>query len=230
MIDHQTRPRTGNSRKEQFPAFDRIDRPASPCVAKAAGDLRLERDPWLETVRPHLGAIHALASRILRSDDLAWDAVQETLTTLWRQERAPVALRGWLRRTVVHRSLHLRRTLERRRRNEDDVGALLAPGGVEDPSRALEASEMRDAIRRALMSLGRPQRVTFLLREMDGLDYQSIARLLGVSIGTVRSRLNRARGQLRADLRRAVGNSRAGGGTFTGGEVPLRDDPHGDRR
>ena len=71
-----------------------------------------------EVVSPMLSRLHRLARRILRSDDLAEDAVQEAILTLWKEGRLPPNPAAWLSRAVVHRSLHLNRCRCRRRRHE----------------------------------------------------------------------------------------------------------------
>jgi RNA polymerase sigma-70 factor, ECF subfamily len=71
---------------------------------------------------------------------------------------------------------------------------------LEPPSQQLERRERVQLIRRALDALGEEARTILVLREMDGCCYESIAELLGVPVGTVRSRLHRARLQLKRKL------------------------------
>jgi RNA polymerase sigma-70 factor, ECF subfamily len=151
-------------------------------------------------VRPHLDYLVGRARHILGSEDLAWDAVQETLLTLWREGRPPCKLRGWLIRAVIHRSLHLRRTCNRRRKHEEGAGVRQQNSDRDDPVRDLAIRELSLGLERALAGLANEYRVVFLLREVEGLDYSSIAGLLRIPLGTVQSRLNRARSALRALL------------------------------
>jgi DNA-directed RNA polymerase specialized sigma24 family protein len=72
-----------------------------------------------EATRPFLGRLTVIARRILVDEDLARDAVQEAMVSLWRETEMPKDLRAWLARTVVHRSLHLARCRSRRRRHEE---------------------------------------------------------------------------------------------------------------
>lgn len=153
-------------------------------------------------VAPHSERLLYVARRILGSDDLAWDAVQETLLALWTLGRTPPNPRAWLLRAVVHRSLHLRRSLQRRRQNEDRAPDTCPWCGLEDPQRYLENQDLRDTLAEALAGLSPEQRTTFLLYEVQGQDYASIATRLRVPVGTVRSRLNRARATLRGTLER----------------------------
>lgn len=148
----------------------------------------------------HLADMLGVARRILRSEDLAWDAVQESLCALWTSgiRLEPSALGGWLRRTVRHRSLHLARTRRRQRYHEEACACLYCmlrrSCGV--PC-ALEREELATAVARALERIPERYREVFELREILGLDYADIARTVGVPVGTVRSRLSRAREALR---------------------------------
>jgi RNA polymerase sigma factor (sigma-70 family) len=133
--------------------------------------------------------------------NLAWDAVQESLLSLWQAAEPPAEARPSLLRTVVHRCLHIRRTLHRRWRHEAQAGQLAAAVvTAHNPARELERDTVRHALRCAVSRLSFAQRRAFVLREMEGLDYRDIACRLGVPIGTVRSRLARARSALRPAL------------------------------
>lgn len=68
------------------------------------------------------------------------------------------------------------------------------------PPRSIERIEECGQVRAALQRLDEPHRTILILREFEGFDYQTIAGLLGIKIGTVRSRLSRARDQLRTKL------------------------------
>ena len=149
----------------------------------------------------HASQLHGIAERILGSPQLAADVVQETLIALWRAPQLPPNLRGWLVKAVLHRSLHARRTEGRRRHWEQLAGEHWADHcPICDPERDAQSRELSDAIERALEALSTDQRVAFELREFEGLGYHEIAEQLGVPIGTVRSRLNRARKVLREEF------------------------------
>jgi RNA polymerase sigma-70 factor (ECF subfamily) len=156
-----------------------------------------DRAAYEERVRPHLPDVLALARRVLASDDLAWDAVQEALIALWHEPELPADLRGWLVRAALNRSLHASRSERRRRRHEACACGERPELHAElDPSLAAEAAERERLLDRALGALPCEQREVFVLRERESLDYEAIARRLAVPIGTVRSRLARARREI----------------------------------
>ena len=157
---------------------------------------------FTERVHDHIPRLMRLARRLVGSEDLAWDAVQESLLALWRASEPPVETRAWLARTVIHRSLHIRRTLRRRRHYEQRAAdAIVGFSLVRDPARQLAVKTLRAEIQVALGRLPSGQLRAFLLREVEGLDYAEIAHRLSVPIGTIRSRLARARVALRDALR-----------------------------
>jgi RNA polymerase sigma-70 factor (ECF subfamily) len=132
--------------------------------------------------------------------DLAWDAVQETLVSLWQTETMPPEPRPWLFRTVIHRCLHMRRTRQRRSHYEAAACAACddaeAAGGVT----AIERERLATLLQQAIGTLPPEQRTIFIMRELEHADYEAIAHRVGVPVGTVRSRLHRARAALRAWL------------------------------
>jgi RNA polymerase sigma-70 factor (ECF subfamily) len=151
----------------------------------------------------HVPRLQRAARSILGRDDLAADAVQEALITAHEIREPPRNLEAWLLRTVTHRSLAARRAHARRLRHERSASELLAQSVTHlDPERELVRKELATEIATALHALPGEQREAFLLREMYGLDYDQISSAQRVPIGTVRSRLSRARRGLRARLGR----------------------------
>jgi RNA polymerase sigma-70 factor (ECF subfamily) len=158
---------------------------------------------FADLIGPILGQLHRLARRILRTDDLAEDAVQEALFRLWREGRLPPNPTAWLSRAVIHRSLHLNRSRHRRCRHE--LRACLHRPEFDpshEPSRAAEAEEISASINEALFQLSERLRTVFVLREIEQMDYESIAARLRIPLGTVRSRLARSREALQEALGR----------------------------
>lgn len=182
--------------------------PAVPAQQPARDRLGF-RDPsdFDDLLRPHLPRLIRAARGFFRSEDLAWDAVQETLVRLW--------LRGWIpadpahaERALVHlllRScLHQMRCMRRRRHHESGAAEGHEPCCEVDPLLGLLGRELGDSIRSALAELSAEYREVFQLHELEGASYQDIAERLAVPVGTVRSRLNRARRQMRDRLTRVA--------------------------
>jgi RNA polymerase sigma-70 factor, ECF subfamily len=158
-----------------------------------------------EATRPLLGHLVSIARRILGNEDLAWDAVQEALFSLWLEGEMPANLRGWLTKAVVHRSLHLSRCRSRRRRHEDRARyERTEESDRDDPTRRLEGQELRRILHEALSQIGPDHRDVLVLNVVEQMDYSSIAAALDIPVGTVRSRLNRSRRAFRDVLIRRL--------------------------
>ncbi len=151
------------------------------------------REPGPE-LQPHVDHAHGVARRLLGCDHLAHDAVQEALVALWREAIPPVDLRGWLVRAVVFRARHLRRSLQRRQKHEHGAATHCElHAGCDNPLHHAYAHELGTRLDLALAELPGEQRTAFQLFVDTGLDYRGIAQRLALPIGTVRSRLHRAR-------------------------------------
>ncbi|MGP0062634.1 MAG: RNA polymerase sigma factor [Isosphaeraceae bacterium] len=158
-----------------------------------------------EATRPLLGHLVSISRQILGNEDLAWDAVQEALFSLWLEGEMPTNLRGWLTRAVVHRSLHLSRCRSRRRHHEDRARfERTEESHRDDPARHLEGQELRRILGEALSQIGPEHRDVLVLNVVERMDYRSIAATLNIPVGTVRSRLNRSRQALRDVLIRTL--------------------------
>jgi RNA polymerase sigma-70 factor (ECF subfamily) len=153
----------------------------------------------LERCRPSL---YGTAIGLLRNRADALDAVQDTfVTALVRLEdlRDGAAARAWLHAVV--RNVCLMRIRQRR---ELPSGSVEPPGTAPDAEEALDAHLMRDWVWQALGALPADEQVTVLLRYFTRCEsYDGIARVTGVPVGTVRSRLSRARARLADALARA---------------------------
>lgn len=154
----------------------------------------------LERCRPSL---YATAIGLLANRADALDALQDTYLTAMARVgdlRDPAAARAWLH--AVLRSMCLMRV---RRRREVPVARVELPGAVPGPEETLENHVMRDWLWGALDTLPADERVTVILRYFTRCaSYEAIARVLGIPIGTVRSRLNRARTRLAEVLMRSI--------------------------
>jgi RNA polymerase sigma-70 factor (ECF subfamily) len=156
--------------------------------------------------------VYRLALRMVGDPAEAEDIAQEVFLTAWRQLPAladPAAVRTWLFRIAHRQCLGLFRARRSRRTEPTDAfpeSAAMAmggaPGGWFDPPRAVEAGAGVRALGAALAGLPPPQRVVWLLAEVDGLAFAEIAEVVGTSEQAVRGRLFRARTRL-AELMRA---------------------------
>lgn len=163
-------------------------------------------------VRRHQRAVHRLAWSLTRSASDADDLTQETFVRAWRaiarfELGQPVF--PWLARIVTNTAYSLFR--HRRRRPEQSIEPLVEQGmqwGVDDDPAAHAATRERDARLRACFEHLAPEHQAVLaLRVMQDLSYEQIAQALGVPVGTVMSRLSRARAELKRRMAEGTGES-----------------------
>jgi RNA polymerase sigma-70 factor (ECF subfamily) len=160
-------------------------------------------------VRKFGGRMLATARRLLGSEDDARDALQEAFLCAFKssaQFRGDSALATWLHRIVINSSLMQLRY--RRRRPEEPIDELLPQFDqngnwlqTHDCSlsldRMLETSEIRAMVRKCVEQLPPSHRIVLLLRDIEGLDTEEVAALLGVTTNAVKIRLHRARQALK---------------------------------
>src|SRR3954468_16928052 len=157
-------------------------------------------------LEPHIPALRRYAWALLRDGDAADDLVQDCLERAlarWRLRRRDGNLRAWL--FTIQRNLFLSGLRRGRRRGPDvDINALAAVPSAE----ASQDSElMRRDVLAELDALSEEQRSVLLLVAVEDFSYAETARILGVPLGTVMSRLSRARGDAPASglrLRRGL--------------------------
>jgi RNA polymerase sigma-70 factor (ECF subfamily) len=152
-----------------------------------------------------------LAMNLLGDRDEALDLSQDVFLRVFRtihRFRGQSSLRTWIYRIAVNQARN-RHRFWRRRHRADQVSfdAHVAAHGEFASSRqwtpehVYEQKELAARLHGALNHLPFDQRTVIVLREVDGLSYEDIAFSLGVAIGTVKSRLTRARQSLRLELR-----------------------------
>ena len=150
---------------------------------------------------PHLGAAYTLARYLLRETADAEDAVQEAyLQALrhfagFRGENA----RAWLL-TIVRRCCYAWAGREGRHPRAGDPDILDQLPADDDPEAAVVRAELKGQLAGAVDALPLPFREVIVLREIQELSYQEIATVTGVPVGTVMSRLARARRRLQRAL------------------------------
>ena len=152
---------------------------------------------------PHLAAALTLARYLLGNAADADDAVQDAYLQAirhfggYRGENA----RAWLL-TIVRRVCYASSDRNRRRgahRDQSD-GLEDIPAEIEDPEAGVLRGELQEVLARAVQSLPDPFREVIVLREIQDLSYREISEVTGVPVGTVMSRLARARRRLQQVL------------------------------
>ena len=170
-----------------------------------------DEEACAELVGEHQRMVVQLATNLLGDRDEALDLSQEVFLRVFRtihRFRGHSTLRTWIYRIAVNQARN-RHRFWRRRHHYDQVSLdahIAAHGEFPSmlglrPDRAFEQKALGARLQQALDRLPFDQRTAIVLREIDGLSYEDIAFTLGVAIGTVKSRLTRARQALRADLR-----------------------------
>lgn len=183
-------------------------REASLIARCAAGD----EQACAELVEEHQRLVFQLALNLLGDTQEALDLSQEVFLRVFRTLptfRGNSTLRTWIYRITVNQAKNRLRWWRRRRRAQQvsldehmrDHGDLPTDAVGSSPDRVLRQKEIGDRLREALDRLPFDQRTAIVLREIDGLSYDEIAFSLGVAVGTIKSRLARARESLRAQLR-----------------------------
>ena len=157
-----------------------------------------DREAYADLIRIRGDRLYALAQRILRDVDRADDALQEALVIAWRDLpglRDPGRFDAWLHRLVVRACL-AEATRERRRIANLRVLPIDVPNAGDDFSSVADRDQLEQGFRR----LTPQQRALLVLRHFEGREPAEIAGILGIPVGTVRSRLHHAHRAMRAAL------------------------------
>lgn len=185
------------------------DREAVLVQRCAAGDEQASA----ELVAEHQRMVVQLAANLLGDKEEALDLSQEVFLRVFRtihRFRGQSSLRTWIYRIVVNQARNRHRFWRRRHRGDQvsldqhvAVHGDVLRGFEPAPDRVLQQKELATRLRDALERLPFEQRTAIVLREVDGMSYEEIAFSLDLAIGTVKSRLTRARQTLRVELRDA---------------------------
>lgn len=165
-----------------------------------------------EIVRCYQRAIYRVAWGLTRNASDADDLAQETFVRAWQaigRFRVGEPLYPWLSRIAVNQAYSLFR--KRKRRPELALEPLMEAGqqwGVEDdPADHASRNEREAQLQEAFAELSPEHQAVLVLRVVEDLSYEEIAKSLGVPAGTVMSRLSRARAELKSRLARQTGES-----------------------
>jgi len=185
---------------------------------------------WDQIVRTHSARVYRLAYRLTGNPHDAEDLTQEVFVRVFRSlsSYTPGSFEGWLHRITTNLFLDQARRRQRIRFDAfaDDAEQRL-PGSAPTPERALHDQLFDSDVERALAALPPEFRAAVVLCDVEGLTYDEIADVLGVKLGTVRSRIHRGRAQLRAALKH---RTPAPGRRRVSGPVEERLDLGGDVR
>lgn len=180
-----------------------------------------------ELVRLYQNKIYALCVHLAGNHVDAQDVAQETFIRAYRSLgsfRHEADFGTWIHRIAVNIWLNFRRKNSSRKAlyylDEPYQGGdgsevrreIAADDG--DPVQLLEEKEYRGLVRAALDDLSEEHRAVLVLREIEGYSYEEMSQMLGCSLGTVKSRLSRARGAMRrrmTDLAREAGEDLTAG-------------------
>jgi RNA polymerase sigma factor (sigma-70 family) len=167
---------------------------------------------------PHLRAAFNLARWLLRDDQHAQDVVQEAFLRAFRffDGLRGADARPWLLGIVrnacydwMRHNAAIADTLVFDELRDSDAAEPTSVGI--DPARLLEQRALRGRVNAAIEALAPPFREVIVLRELEEMSYEEIAHVAGIPIGTVMSRLSRARAALRVALQDEAANSNLGG-------------------
>lgn len=194
-------------------ACDRLGPWGPPVAEPAAGDsveflarLRAgDRRAFEELVRAHQHRVYGLALRMLGDAAEAQDVAQEVFLRAHRglaEFRGDARLSTWLYTIASRLCLNRLAGSKRRLTRPGDEALDRVVDGRPGPDETLERDELDAALRRAIAELPEERRVVVVLRDVDGLAYEEIAEILALPVGTVRSRLHRARLDLKDKLER----------------------------
>jgi len=160
-------------------------------------------DAFESLVRKHQQRIYALCRRLTGAHQSADDLAQETFVKAYfalGRFDADWPLYPWLRKIAVNAGLNYIKARGRERSLEDGPpGDRRTPTAAraDDPQERLERAEFQARFERAVETLPPDQKSVFVLRFHESLSYEEISRALGLPVGTVMSRLNRARRRLK---------------------------------
>jgi len=154
------------------------------------------------TMWPHMRAAYNLARWLVRNDHDAEDVVQESFLKAYKAQES---FRGsepktWMLSIVRNTAMDFLRRVKSSGPATVDDPELEPHDHSPNPERALLEQSRRDQVRQAISKLAPEFREAIVLREMEGLSYKEIASVLSIPMGTVMSRLARARSQLLVEL------------------------------
>jgi len=158
-----------------------------------------------ELVMTYQHRVFGVALRMLGNPAEAEEVAQEAFVRAHRalgEFRGDAKLSTWLYAITSRLCLNRLATGERRMARQGEDALLRLSDAGPRPDAALERRELEAALGRAIAELPEDRRIVVVLRDVEGLSYEEIAQVLELTLGTVRSRLHRARADLKEKLER----------------------------
>ena len=163
---------------------------------------RGDADAFEQLVAAYRDQVFRLALRMCGSEADADEVAQEAFLSAWKglpNFRGDSQFSTWLYQLTSHAAIDLMRR-EKRQIAAEDITGVSAPDPAPGPQQQAERSEQRQAVRDAIMQLTPEYRQIVVLRFLQELSYEEIGAVLKLPSGTVKSRLNRAKAQLKEIL------------------------------
>lgn len=171
-----------------------------------------DQDAFGQLVLAHQNKVYTICVHMVGDREEAADLAQEAFLKAWRSLsgfQGESSFATWMHRLTTNICLDYLRKQARRQNistavslDDEDSGWSEPPDHSQDPQHRLEREERKQALVRALKELPDHHRQIILMREVSGLSYQEIADILNADLGTIKSRISRAREQLRKILLR----------------------------
>jgi RNA polymerase sigma-70 factor (ECF subfamily) len=163
-----------------------------------------DEEAFTSLYRRHQGTVYRFALQMSGRTEIAEEVTQDVFMLLMREQKQYDSSRGSLPPYLygVARN-HVRRALDRERSEPlqwDDTDMDLGPVAAGDVLGDLTRTEQIESLRQAILNLPAPYREVIVLCELHELDYEAAAAVIGCPVGTVRSRLHRARALLMSKM------------------------------
>ncbi|WP_313277044.1 RNA polymerase sigma factor SigE [Timonella senegalensis] len=180
--------------------------------------------PWETIVAEHSQRVYRLSYRLTGNQQDAEDLTQEVFIRVFKSlgNFQPGSFEGWLHRITTNVFLDQVRRKKRIRMDHmgEEAATYADTSEFGSPERGFEHLNLDYDIQEALDKLAPEYRVAVVLCDIEGLPYEEIAATLGIKLGTVRSRIHRARSQLRKHLAHRAPRAAAGNPSVSG-DAPL---------
>ncbi|MDH7570237.1 MAG: sigma-70 family RNA polymerase sigma factor [Armatimonadota bacterium] len=168
-----------------------------------------DRDAFRTLFERYRDPVYGYIRQMVREEELATDLTQDVFLRAWEglpRLKSPAAFRGWLYQIAANRVRDYWKSPKPEMLStegngeEEGEGLLPLPDPSPGPERTAVRTHLREAVARALERLAPERREVVVLHHLRGMDVREIAKVLGVAEGTVKSRLGRARADLRRHL------------------------------